>query len=274
MGAKERWTTPGPSVELAHLTALDLDPVRFASLAAQAGFDSVSLRLAPVAPGAQHYALPARSAALKEARTAIVDLGVTVTGIEIVSLSPDLDVASVEPLLETGAELGASGLCVTGDDRESTRIADTFGRLCALAAGYGINVDLEFMRWRPVAELGDAASVVTAAGAANGFVLLDVLHLCRSGGTAADIAATDSRLFRAVQISDAHAEIPSHLDVISEARGGRLPVGDGALPLSAIVAALPPHVIYSAELPTTSAPADVLVRSRRAIADLLLANLR
>lgn len=265
---------PGPSIELAHLTALDHDPARFASLAARAGFDRLSLRLAPVASGAGYYSLPAGSAALKAARAAIADAGVTVSSIEIVSLSPDLDVASVEPLLETGAELGASGLCVTGDDPEVARISDTFGQLCALAAGYEINVDLEFMCWRPVAGLGDAASVVMAAGASNGFVLLDVLHLVRSGGSAADIAAADPRLFRTVQISDAHAEIPDHLDVIGEARGGRLPVGYGALPLSAIVDALPDHLAYSAELPLASGPADALVRSRRAIADLLLPNVR
>jgi len=264
------------SVELAHLTALDLDPARFAAHAAQAGFDSISLRIAPVAPGAVHYPLRAGSPALRNARAAIAGAGLSVSGIEIVSLTPALDVTTIEPMLACGAELGAKGLCVTGDDPDRVRIADTFARLCELAIGFGISVDLEFMRWRPVARLEDAIAVVSAAGAPNGFVLLDVLHLCRSGGMPADIAAADPALFRCVQLCDAHAQIPPHLDVIGEARGGRLPIGEGALPLAEIVAALPGHVEYAAELPIApeAGAVDALARSRQRIADLIGAHAR
>lgn len=259
-------------VELAHLTALKLHPARFAALAARAGYQSVSLRLAPVAPGAVHYSLQPGTAALRAARDAMSDCGITVSGVEILSLGPDFDIALVEPLLARGAELGAIGLCVTGDDPVRNRIVANFARLCELAYAYKINVDLEFMRWRDIATLKDAAAVVTAANAPNGFVLLDTLHLIRSGGSAADVVSADARLFRCVQLSDAHAEIPADLDVIGEARSGRLPVGDGALPLASVVSALPADVALSAELPINArnetALTDALARSRHEIGRL------
>ncbi|MEP3438013.1 MAG: sugar phosphate isomerase/epimerase [Hoeflea sp.] len=267
-------------VELAHLTALDCAPVAFCALAAATGYQSVSLRMAPVAPGAIHYPLSSKSAALNETRAAITDTGIRISSVEIVSLSPDLDICAVEPLLAAGAELGATGLCVTGDDGQTSRISETFARLCELAHGYGINVDLEFMRWRPVATLQDALAVVSAAGAPNGFVLIDVLHLIRSGGSAADIARANPAQLRCVQLCDAHAENPAGLDVIGEARGGRLPIGDGQLPLAEIIATLPERVSWAAELPTSAAtgraaPREAqLSRSRQTIADLFTADQR
>ena len=62
------------------------------------------------------------------------------------------------------------------------RMAEAFARLCDRAADHGLLVHLEFLSWGPVPDLGTAWEIVRLAGRDNGGIMLDVLHLMRSGG--------------------------------------------------------------------------------------------
>lgn len=128
--------------------------------------------------------------------------------------------------------------------------------MCEMARDHGLRVDLEFMRWRPVATVQQACAVVTGAGQANSGVLVDALHLFRSGGQVADIAAVDPRLLRAVQLCDAPMLAPAEALIIPEAREGRLLPGQGQLPLAALLAALPGDVDISVEVPCAGLPPE------------------
>jgi len=165
-------------------------------------------------------------------------------------------VADYQALLAAGAELGALSLTVSGDDEDVARLTGNFAALCEMAHGHGLRVDLEFMRWRPVSTLQQACAVVTGAGQANSGVLVDALHLFRSGGQVADIAAVDPRLLRAVQLCDAPMLAPVDELIIPEAREGRLLPGQGQLPLAALLAALPGDVDISVEVPCAGLPAE------------------
>jgi sugar phosphate isomerase/epimerase len=58
------------------------------------------------------------------------------------------------------------------------------------------------------------------------------------------------RWLRAAQLCDASATAPAtRAAIIAEARGGRLPPGDGALPLGALLEALPTDTSLSVEMP-------------------------
>ncbi|CAM5191775.1 Sugar phosphate isomerase/epimerase OS=Castellaniella defragrans OX=75697 GN=HNR28_003404 PE=4 SV=1 [Castellaniella defragrans] len=139
---------------------------------------------------------------------------------------------------------------MSGDDPDERVVMDLFVQACELAAPLGLKVDLEFMPWSGINSLAKAAQVVTAAGQANGAVLVDTLHLSRSGGTPADIAAFDPGLFGYVQVCDAPPVPPSSLDEIAhEARVARLIPGEGGLPLADVLAALPDGLPVSLELP-------------------------
>lgn len=158
---------------VAHLTALELAPARLVREARRAGFSAVGLRLHPVIPGAQAYPVAPGSQALRELRAVMAGEGVRVTDIEFVALKAQAQVADYQPLLAAGAELGALSLTVSGDDDDVARLTGNFAALCELARGHGLRVDLEFMRWRPVATLQQACTVVTGAGQDNGGVLVD-----------------------------------------------------------------------------------------------------
>jgi sugar phosphate isomerase/epimerase len=241
---------------VAHLTALELAPARLVREARRAGFSAVGLRLHPVMPGAQAYPVAPGSQALRELRAVMAGEGVRVTDIEFVALTAQAQVADYQPLLAAGAELGALSLTVSGDDDDVARLTGNFAALCELARGHGLRVDLEFMRWRPVATLQQACTVVTGAGQDNGGVLVDALHLFRSGGQVADLAGVDPRLLRAVQLCDAPLLAPVEELIIAEAREGRMLPGQGQLPLAALVAALPTQLCVSVEVPSAGVPAE------------------
>ncbi|SFU91125.1 Sugar phosphate isomerase/epimerase [Methylobacterium sp. 174MFSha1.1] len=259
---------------LAHFTCIGVTPVDLVRLGARTGCAAVGLRLYPAFPGAPFYALPAGSDVFREMRRALADEGMRVHDIEFVTLSEDFVPASLAGMLESAAGLGARRLSVCGDDPDRPRLVARFAELCDLAAGFGLGVDLECMAWRQVASLPDAVRVVEAAGRPNGGVLVDALHLARTGGSPEDVRAVPPGLIRHAQLCDAPAEAPRSTDaIIQEARAGRLPPGDGALPLRALVAALPATASLSIEVPITGATApEDHVRANLAAARRLLAG--
>ncbi|QKZ07696.1 sugar phosphate isomerase/epimerase family protein [Pseudomonas eucalypticola] len=232
---------------VAHLTALQLAPADLVRQAAGAGFSAVGLRLHPAMAGGVCY--PLEAPARRGLKAVLAEEGMRVADIEFVELTPQVDIQALAPLLEAGADLGAASLTVSGDDREYSRLTDHYAALCQLAAGYGLRVELEFMRWRAVANLAQARQIVEGAGQANGGLLLDALHLFRSGGTVAMLQTIDPRWLRTVQLCDAPLLAPPEEGIIAEAREGRLPPGQGQLPLVELMAALPQGVQVSVEMP-------------------------
>jgi sugar phosphate isomerase/epimerase len=77
-------------------------------------------------------------------------------------------------------------------------------------------------------------------------VLIDNLHLARTGGTVADVAAANPTRLPYVQLCDAPASAPDQLVV--EALDGRLTLGAGELPVSELVDVLPAHTALSFEI--------------------------
>lgn len=261
-----------PPLGLAHFTVLEVPPLELPALAARTGYASIGIRLVQAAPGTLFYALPAGSAEIAEMRQRLQDNGIRVHDVEIVTIGADFDPAALVPVLESAAELGAASLSVCADDPDRGRLADRFAALCELAARHAVAVDLEWMGWRAVRTLGDALDVVTRAGHPNGRVLVDALHLKRNGGTPADIAAVPPALIRSVQLCDAGSAAPVGTDaIIAEARGGRLPPGEGVLPLAELLAALPAHANLSLEVPMgTALPAEDRARRVHAAMTALL----
>ncbi|MCF4123782.1 sugar phosphate isomerase/epimerase family protein [Methylobacterium sp. SyP6R] len=259
---------------LAHFTCIGVPPVDLVRLAARTGCASVGLRLHPAFPGAPFYELPPGSDAFRAMRRALADEGLRVYDIEFVVVGEDFVPASLSGMLEAAAGLGARRLSVCGDDADRPRLVARFAELCDLAAGFGMGVDLECMAWRRVASLPDAVRVVEAAGRPNGGVLVDALHLARTGGSPEDVRAVPPHLIRHAQLCDAPAQAPDSTEaIIQEARAGRLPPGEGALPLQALVAALPPTTALSIEVPVTgtTTPEDH-VRTNLAAARRVLAG--
>jgi sugar phosphate isomerase/epimerase len=238
---------------LAHLTALELAPAALAGEAARAGFDFIGLRFIAATANGPAYPTRVGTDAHRALKQVLASEGVRLNDIEFVQLTPDIDVPGLSGLLEAAADLGVASVTASGDDADQSRLTAHFAELCDFAQPFGLRVDLEFMRWRAIGSLPQAEAIVRAADKPNGAILVDALHLTRSGGKAGDLISIPARYLRAAQICDAAAEVPAtEAAVIAEAREGRLPPGEGALPLGALLQSLPADARLSVEMPMPS----------------------
>lgn len=263
-------------LSLSHLTVLDVAPPALFELAAAAGYASVGIRVLPAAPGAVSY--PLSRSSLVAWRRRMADTGVGVHDIEFLPLTPDCRVEAHERMLALAGELGAKRLNVSGDDPDLERLAERFGTLCDLAAKAGLGVDLEFMRFRTVGTLEQALGVVTRAARPNGRLLIDVLHLYRSGGTAEMLAKVPAAALGSLQLCDAPLQDPTDAGIVAEAREGRLFPGEGGLPLRAYLDVLPGGIPIALEVPAGRTHPQLSQMDRavkaRAATKQLLANWR
>jgi sugar phosphate isomerase/epimerase len=112
---------------------------------------------------------------------------------------------------------------------------------------------LEFMPWRGIKSLPSARRVVEAAG--MGGIIVDAIHLDRSGGSADDLRSMPETTWAYFQICDAPAERPAtQQELLFQARSARLAPGSGGLDLVAMVRALPADVVICIETPMHGLP--------------------
>ena len=256
-------------LSLAHLSCLDTTPPELITVAADAGFRTVGIRLtATPSVGVPPYDALHDGPILRETLARLRDTGVSVLDTEFLRFEPDQPVGIPEGFLEVSAKLGAQYVLAMSAEPEEARTLDRFGDLCDRAAGYGLQVGLEFAVYTGVRTLAHAADMVARAKRTNAFVIIDALHFSRSGGLPAHVKDVDPSWLRYAQICDAGPDMPAPTDtpaLIREARTGRLLPGEGVLPLKELVAALPPDVPLAIEAPCRdTAHLPPLERARRA----------
>jgi sugar phosphate isomerase/epimerase len=194
--------------------------------------------------------------------------------IEVLRVDAETDIRGFEHALESGARLGARYAIVNVHDLDVGRASSRLAELGALAAQFGIAVVLEPMSYSSIRTPAEAVSTVAESNCA---ILVDVLHLARSGGGVAELLEIDTSLLPYVQLCDAPARPSSILPqgLIVESRTDRLPLGAGVLPLRDVVNLWADRLVpVSIEAPSTkmrAAQGDVsFARSlRRSLDDLL-----
>jgi sugar phosphate isomerase/epimerase len=264
---------PRRPISLAHLTVLDTTPPELVTVAAAAGFRSIGIRLtATPSVGVPPYDILSDGPLLRETLQRLADTGVSVLDTEFLRFEPEHPVGIPEGFLEVSARLGARHVLAMSAEPEEARTLERFCELCDRAAGYGLQVGLEFAIYTGVRTLAHAAHVVARSKRPNAAVLIDALHFSRSGGVPGDIARVDPSRFRYAQICDAGPDMPGPGDVpalVREARTGRLLPGEGVLPLADLVAALPAGVPLAIEAPSrATANLPALERATRAYRSL------
>ena len=238
---------------LAHLTTLSLAPPEMIRVAARAGYQSVGLRLLQVTPDSPGYPLMTDAAMLRETRRAMADTGVAVHDIEFVRITPEIDIAVVEPFFAVGAELGARWAVAAPYDPDLSRLTDRFGTLCDLAGRYGLGVVLEFFPWTEVHSITAAAAIADGTGRTNAGILVDILHFDRRGGKLTDLDAISPSRMPFVHMCDAPAERPTTLEgLLHHARAERLPPGKGGLDIKGVLRHMPPGIPIALEVPMTA----------------------
>lgn len=258
----------GHLLSLSPLTVLDASPADQVTAAATAGFDALGIRVMPAADEKIHPML-GDTRMMRETLARLTDTGLTVLDVELIFLRPEHRPQDALAVLDAGHRLGARFALVLGYDSDETRLADRFGGLCEEAQQRGIRPGLEFMKYSPVQTLEAAVRIVQRAGHPAGAVLVDALHLQRSGGTASSLAAVPPDLLPYGQLCDGPLEPsrPTDDEARVESRTHRLYPGDGQLPLVELINALPECSALSVEAPVAAdGGASPIERAGRAYA--------
>ncbi len=231
-----------------------MPPVEFVGMAVELGVRRIGLAPCPITENPHGYpAWDLRGSArlVRDLRQALADHAVTVALGEGFLIMPGLDIAAMEPVIDLMAELGAPVLNAVAIEQDRPRALAQFAAFAEMGAARGQRATLEFMPLMWPATLGEAISFVRACGAANAGLLLDAMHVYRSGATTADLAAIDPALVGHIQACD--VPMPAQTDNYGEeARHERLVPGEGDLPLADFLRALPRDITVGIELPMLS----------------------
>lgn len=209
---------------------------------ASAGFDAVGLWIDPAEWTPQ---------STRETRGALARTGMPVLDVEVVWIKPDTALDDHRKVIDAGAELGAANVLCVSSHPDTGVTAETLAALCRHAEGSGMRVALEFGIFTEVRNLKQALGVIGQVDHPLAAVLVDPIHVDRSGTTVAEVAAIDRALLPYAQFCDARALRPDHADfaaVIADAVDFREQCGEGVLPLAALLEALPPNIPLSIEL--------------------------
>lgn len=249
-------------IGLAALTVLELPPAEQIAVAAEAGYDFVGLRLIPATPEETVHPWHA-SGFVGGIGRCLADCGIPVLDVEIFRLDPAVDIAAFEPFIAAGALLGAKQMLVAGADPEEMRLLENFGRLCDLAAGYGLSANIEPMPWQAVNTVAQAKRIVEASARNNAGVLVDAIHFFRGANALADLPHVKVNY---LQLCDAPAAMPADMkEILRQARTDRLMPGEGGLDLRGLLRALTPDLPIGLEIPYAR-PMPALARAKRALA--------
>lgn len=193
-------------------------------------------------------------------RQRLDDTGLIALDMEPVFVTPDGDHG--DRMIDAAAALGARNLLVVSRGVSDEQFTERFAELCDLARPHDIGCSVEFMRFMSVQDLPQSLQVLDAAQRPNGGVLIDNLHLARTGGTVDEVRDIAPERLPYAQLCDAPLLAPD--DLYTEAIDGRLVLGDGGLPVRELVDALPAHTALSMEIRSTALRSGFLDPTERA----------
>lgn len=242
------------------LALLDVPALDAVDMAAAAGFGSVSLWVHSPTPQfvAPCLVEPGQARTMKRR---LDDAGLRVCNLEVFRVGPGVDVDSYEASLALGADLGAATTTAIAKDG-SDETAEALARFTRMAARHGVRVNVEFLSYRGPSSLAQAIALVDKTGDAGTGILIDILHLVRSGGSIAEVQTLARGVIGHVQLCDGPREVPM-AGLEHESAFDRMLPGTGSFPLGPFIAALP-DVTLGLEIPRTSAAFQGLSPAERA----------
>ena len=145
----------------------------------------------------------------RDARAALGDAGLELLDIEVIWIKPACDLAAHKTCIDIGAELGAKNVLCVSSDPDMGATAARLAELCTHAEGSGMRVSLEFGIFTEVKNLRDAMAVLEAVSHPLRALLIDPIHVDRSGSSSIEIAAIPDELLPYAQFCDAPAKRPN-----------------------------------------------------------------
>lgn len=199
--------------------------------AAAAGFDAVGLRIDLDLPDVRE--IGEISAMLNATGTVLLD-------VEVVRIGSH-DSATIAAIADVVAALQPRFLLAVSDLADEAATVDALAALAGVIRPTGTLVAVEFMAFTEIRTLADALRIVEATGVADIGVLVDPLHLRRSGGQPGDLDGIDPARLPYVQLCDAPLAAPANglAGIVDEARHARRLPGLGELPLADLLRRIP-----------------------------------
>jgi sugar phosphate isomerase/epimerase len=153
--------------------------------------------------------------------------------------------------LDLMAELGVPRINVVSLDPERDRTFDQVGTLAELATQRQIETVVEPVPGLTIGDLPTALAVLHHVSRPDVRILIDTMHLVRSGSSADDLSAIAPEQIGYAQLCDTTL-MPQGENYAEEAMFERMVPGVGELPLPEILAALPEDIVIGLEIPQRS----------------------
>jgi sugar phosphate isomerase/epimerase len=238
---------------LGFLSVFALPPVEFVNLAADLGCQHIStiVQGQPLVP-LDFPSFSLKDAALrKELLAAMNDRGVSISLGDGFLVLPGADMRNFCSDLDVLAELGVPRINVVSLDPDLRSTFDQLAALTELGAQRNIETDVEPVPGLTIGDLPTAVAALEHVGRPDFRLLIDTMHLVRSGSGAADLLALDPEHIGYAQLNDTTLE-PRIDNYMEEAMYERMVPGEGELPLRDILSALPPDIVIELEVPRRS----------------------
>lgn len=233
------------------LSVFGLPPVELVNLAGDLGcrFVSAALQGMPLVPlGYPRFSLIDDAGLRQAVLAAMDDRAVRISLGDGFLVLPGADVRALRGDLDVLAELGVPRINVVSLDPDVARSFDQFAALTDLAAELGIQTLVEPVPGLTVGDLPTALAAVEHVARPDFRLLIDTMHVVRSGSSAADLAAIDPTRIGYAQLNDTTLR-PRTENYMEEAMFERMVPGEGELPLRGILSVLPSDIVIELEVP-------------------------
>ena len=189
--------------------------------------------------GYQPFSLRDDAQLRRDLLAAMDDRGVSISLGEGLLIAPGVDVRSYTADLDIMAELGIPRINTVSLEADRARTFDELAVLTGLAADRGLLTSVEPVPGLAIADLPTAMAAVEHVGRDEISLLIDTMHVARSGAGADDLRSLPAERIGHIQLCDVPLRSTGQYNYAEEAMYYRMAPGEGELPLAEMLAALP-----------------------------------
>jgi sugar phosphate isomerase/epimerase len=238
------------------LCVFGMPPVEYVHLTADLGCRYITTGLVGFAPlkalDYQPFSLRDDPRLRQDLLAAMDDRGVSISLGEGLLIAPGVDVRSYAADLDIMAELLIPRINTVSLEPDRARTFDELAVLTDLAAERGIVTSVEPVPGLAIADLPTAMAAVEHVARDEISMLIDTMHVARSGAGADDLRSLPAERIGHVQLSDVPLRSTKDHNYAEEAMYYRMAPGEGELPLADMLAALPRDRVVGLEVPMRS----------------------
>lgn len=235
------------TLSLDNLSVVGVSPVEFVDIAANSGFDEISVFAGGLKGPLYSHRLSVGDPQTEAMKRRLGERGVAINNLEGLVVMPGITRGDFSRMIDVAVHLGARAGVTLIFDPEPARAADSFAELCEMARQAGLPLLLEFAAVSEVKSLREAIDYIDRSGEQLG-LLVDVLHLSYASETPQDIARVAPGRVQCAQICDSPAKMTLE-EYADHCMFNRAAPGDGELPVAAFLAALPEGIPIGVEAP-------------------------